>query len=857
MSRIKIYRKLPSIKYSSSCIQQNYGETLHNHGFLKWNVTNRSAKLVELKNNYGFITIVITDKDYIPKLTNLPKYPRIRIQVDHLLLPHIKEITRNVKKLYKVDDIVVSIINANSNTSTLTDSNAIGNIHNIDYQNLLLKDYLEHTSDITCEIMKSVLQINQKLNSTLKTSEYNLGGSVKLKKLEFSNMFSYAESNVIDFSKLSGIIGLFAPNAQGKSNLIDIILFLLHDSTPRSTKTLDILNVNKKEFYAKLTVEINGLDYTIEKFGKHRFFSGKDLLPVTCNFWVETHDGDIKLLNGEDRRYTVDIIESYVGTLLNSTLTSFSIQNDNTGLINASNAERKNLLSSFLGLDIFNKLYIIATQEAKTIQTLLHIHSDIDYDKDIKNQIEIQKVNRKLYTDTTAKLIKNNEKISKLRSIITKLNINIINNIDSSVNLQDLLDVQNELNKNIELINNDITNNTANITQIKKTIAESTKLLSNYNIELINAKIAEYNVFVVNRNSIKHTLDKLEINIKHQLDKLSKLNDLEYDKDCKYCMNNIFVKDAISTKDLYAKSLELKEKITNELKVLNNTINDYDKYNILLNEYNTLNTNLVIYNKELFQYSNTELKNKNKLIIDTNKLLDIDKKIKNYHENIAAIASNKKIQTEIDNTIKELEILEESNVEYNKLLMQYNTNIELAIEKKKNLLENQTKYNELLLQDKAYTYYINAINKNGIQFNLIKKIIPIFEIEINNVLQQLVDFNINVIVDEKSIDFKIKYLDKSWTLELASGMEKFISSIAIRNALMIISTKPKPNYFIIDEGFSNLDATNTAQLYLLFNYLRNQYDLIILVSHIDSIRDFTDNSIQINKNSAGSNIKFM
>jgi DNA repair exonuclease SbcCD ATPase subunit len=87
-------------------------------------------------------------------------------------------------------------------------------------------------------------------------------------------------------------------------------------------------------------------------------------------------------------------------------------------------------------------------------------------------------------------------------------------------------------------------------------------------------------------------------------------------------------------------------------------------------------------------------------------------------------------------------------------------------------------------------------------------------------------------------------------------MEKFIASIAIRNALMLISTKPKPNYFIIDEGFSNLDATNLAQLYLLFNYLRNQYDLILIISHNDTIKDFVDDLIVINKNNDGSFIKF-
>ena len=43
------------------------------------------------------------------------------------------------------------------------------------------------------------------------------------KKFEFDNMFSYGENNVVDFTKLNGIIGMFAPNASGKSSLLDAL----------------------------------------------------------------------------------------------------------------------------------------------------------------------------------------------------------------------------------------------------------------------------------------------------------------------------------------------------------------------------------------------------------------------------------------------------------------------------------------------------------------------------------------------------------------------------------------------------------------------------------------------------------
>ena len=44
-------------------------------------------------------------------------------------------------------------------------------------------------------------------------------------------MFSYGENNVVDFTKLNGIIGMFAPNASGKSSLLDALSFCLFDTS--------------------------------------------------------------------------------------------------------------------------------------------------------------------------------------------------------------------------------------------------------------------------------------------------------------------------------------------------------------------------------------------------------------------------------------------------------------------------------------------------------------------------------------------------------------------------------------------------------------------------------------------------
>jgi DNA repair exonuclease SbcCD ATPase subunit len=78
-------------------------------------------------------------------------------------------------------------------------------------------------------------------------------------------------------------------------------------------------------------------------------------------------------------------------------------------------------------------------------------------------------------------------------------------------------------------------------------------------------------------------------------------------------------------------------------------------------------------------------------------------------------------------------------------------------------------------------------------------------------------------------------------------MERFISSLAIRIALINVSALPRPNFIAIDEGFGTLDSTHISNLINLFEYLRMKFDFSIIISHVDSMRDMVDNFITVDK----------
>ena len=59
----------------------------------------------------------------------------------------------------------------------------------------------------------------------------------------------------------------------------------------------------------------------------------------------------------------------------------------------------------------------------------------------------------------------------------------------------------------------------------------------------------------------------------------------------------------------------------------------------------------------------------------------------------------------------------------------------------------------------------------------------------------------------------------------------------------------------IDEGFGTLDSENLTSLYMLFSYLKTQFEFVMIISHIDSMRDVVDELIDIKKINGFSSIK--
>lgn len=147
----------------------------------------------------------------------------------------------------------------------------------------------------------------------------------------------------------------------------------------------------------------------------------------------------------------------------------------------------------------------------------------------------------------------------------------------------------------------------------------------------------------------------------------------------------------------------------------------------------------------------------------------------------------------------------------------------------------------------AYDLYCQAVCKDGIPYVLISKAVPYIQQYVNNILSQIIDFTVEMETDGKNINVFICYDDAKWPLELSSGMERFLSSLAIRIALIKITNLPKPDFIAIDEGLGVLDSSNLNSMHTLFTYMKDIFRFSLVISHIDVVRDMVDNILTIDR----------
>jgi len=841
------------IAYCGSLIQQNHGETL-DHGYLTWDVPAKQSTFEKIENDYGYYTLEV-DNGVVPIVDDMPKKARLRVRISNTDSSEIKKVTSEIHTAYGVKEISINRMDTLSQTKTGDRLNKInvGDVRNTDYQYTLIDDYLKRQYAIDDSVLAKIKVINADLNSQLPEEEVSRNVHWKLKKFEFDNMFSFGDTNVVDFEKTNGSVGLFAPNASGKSSLLDALSFCLFDTCSRTIYARDVMNNKKATFDCKLNFSVSDQDYFIERRARK---SKNGHVKVDVDFWIIDEAGDRVSMNGDQRRTTNLNIRKIIGDYSDFIMTALSLQSQGNVFIEKTQKERKEILAQFMDINVFDQLYTLAQEEIHDVSAILRNLKKHDYGYELseaKAKYDSSKTAYDEFEVVRGKLLKDQKTRNSEVLFLSKK----LNNIDSAVVDIVSLEAQNHLlNKKSDTIDDDIDTIENKTIENKKIFNTITTNLDSYGN--VDTDYSEYQHLVTDMNDVKLKLDTLKQVIRFKLDKVEKLNKHEYDPECNYCVKNPFVKDAMKTQVELEADKKTVQSMTTTFNQYGATINT--KYPTIENDRKLYDTLLLDFDRVKSQQRHLNSEKVSLMSQRTSLETQIeatDDKILRYYENEDMIQANKEIEKQITNAQHRLDDLNikltQSDTEMKKL------HGEVTIYKNRIDQINKTIQEIKDLEDnfEAYEYYMDAVKRDGVPYELITKVLPTIEAEVNGILDQIVDFNMVLEMDGKNINTKIVYdAHNVWPLELSSGMERFISALAIRVALINLSNLPRPDFLAIDEGFGVLDSDNLNSLAMLFDYLKGQFKFLMIISHIDAMRDIMDVLIEIKKENGYSSVSY-
>jgi DNA repair exonuclease SbcCD ATPase subunit len=765
----------PNMAYSGSLIQQNHGETIEHHGILIWDLVKNEHTFKEIVNDYCYFTYQIKDNELSLerlKQLHIPKNIRLRLLLTNTLNSKIQEFIAIFKQYYNVLEVSYQEYSKSDNNDIKKEITL--NITNVDYQNKLIEEILIKNPNITTNTINKIKQLNKFSNETLEENEMMLNSRWKLIKLEFSNLFSYSENNVIDFRKTKGVFGIIAPNHMGKSAIIDIILYTLFDKFPRKGNVKDIINNRKNSFTTKITIKIGSWKYIICKTGKK---TSKNKVTTTLSFYRINKQNIKQLLDEDSISFTKKNILKYIGGYEDIIQTNISLQNNNCNFIEAENTARKKELERILQVNFIEDLVkrgntILMEKNAiyKHLQSNCYEESILKLNGEIKTLIK----NITVLNNNELEL---NKKIEIIEKNINNFTIHCNINIDEELNiLNDKLKTDNpkkqleENNSKLNSLKNKLTTNKLSIYSYQELFEMKTKY-ENKNDIFNQNKVKKINKLDQKLEKLNSKIKKLNYdNILHNTELLKTTNKLDTILKLKNKYNDI--KSNIEVLNSEKEKLQLKiDKNNSSLKELNlqsmpdemieyleERLVDDMKEQLDLFKKNKKIRNIVDLSKELGIYEYLEeyvteqennsktielnLKKEKDFLVKKNTLV---KKIELLHKELNTISYNQKTELDILNRINKLE----EDIKVNSENKKYEIEIDEMKLDKNNLFK---------IKNKEYIEFILLYDENE-KNTRIKTEIETLEISTNYLKENIEKYD-DMILRKKENDKIIRKIEE-------------------------------------------------------------------------------------------------
>lgn len=632
----------PSICYCGSLIQQNQGETIKNHGYVKWNLVTKTSKFYEIKNDYGFLTIEINQNN-VSNHETPPKKVNLKIIHKNSTNECVRKIYDKIKEKSEIvqykEDKISDDFSYDDSKNITDDMNKINNnvdnqiqiVNNDDITVHRLIKYIEESKKYT---PNDIIEMKTTIKDILEEIKYDYDIDkryIKLKRLIFNNFNVYGPGNVIDYESMKGIINVCGVNGIGKSTMaIHALMYAIYGTCEESAGKYDYVNNTQRTMDTIITFDVNDIEYEIKRYSEF-----KDNTRSEKNFKHELQLFKNNIdISGVGKKETELMIRKIIGKEDEFIRMAIVGQKNNMSFLDLDDKTKRNYLCTILKLDVYDKLQeeindVIKTCKIEDRGRNKQIYTETGEDKsiDIEKKITESEIQFKQIMNKGNKISVELEKAHRIL-IEKEFRLNDISKIELSTiqNEKELQQKMENIVENMQNIQKKITNNT----QIKKINMQ--KLDAYDDIENKNI------IFEKNKDTYIEKVND-EINVlwkKYQHTEKNTDNLLVLDTNKKLLINTLcdIIHDVLLLEAKKRKINNFKWKNVNKTKEMKE---GYEKYIDLINNIKITEDNkriLLSKLQDIEEYikNNKEICNQKMEILhqETNKIKELNEKFQKY-----------------------------------------------------------------------------------------------------------------------------------------------------------------------------------------------------------------------------------
>lgn len=714
----------------------------------------------------------------------------------------------------------------------------IQNIQDPVFQVQLFKEWLEMNKITDCDF-DLIKKIDSEINARIDYQVYDKYKRYSIKWLRWDNFLSYGAGNVFDFTDIGRLVLLSSEpaNQGGKTTFcIDLIRFLLFGTSTRYRTQAELFNQHIPEattLTAEGCISIDGVDYVIKRTVsrpalERRTDKSKTVQKVEYYKIVGGNKEELEdYIDNQQEANNVEtnrVIKEAIGRESDFDLIMSVTDKTLDDLVEKKETERGRLLARWIGLlPIEEKDKLAREKFNQEIKPFL-----------LSNQYNTETLLQEIQAyEINIKTLKGDNKRYKTENKTLEKEIETLEGTKAT-----LLSSKKTIDENLLKI--DITTLKS---QINNCITEGKR--KSEELEAIDKElkeIGEVDFSVEEFDKLQEDLVRLNgervlvgERYKNTSHNIQHLKSSEVCPTCGRKLDN--VDNTAKIKELEAELAKIEEegkKKRTEIDDITKKIESKKKDRELYTRKTTISMQ-----KSALEVTRERLRGEYK---EKNQLL------KEYNENSEAIEKNNKIDMDIRNTdviINGKRNTRDTNLSYISKNDTEVKNEDKQIADRKEIIA-KIKEEEVLV--KNWKIYIELVGKNGISKMVLRRTLPIINARLSQLLNDVCDFDVEVGIDAKNdVTF---YLIKDGVyknLHGGSGFELTAAALALRSVLADMSTIPRCGTLVLDEVWGRVSKENYDNMKNLITKIAQSYDSMILISHLDEIRDWCQNHIVVRK----------